>query len=184
MVSLDGYEYLVPRKADGQVMTMERASCSMPGMLALAAHHLGDREAFGVAEELAETCFRLYNSQESGLGADQVSIPDMQPTPGAARHSLNSQLTETLLILWRLTKNSRYRQWGYQIALSIETYCKSAYGYCALEDVNGLGKADKQDGGFLASTVKYLFLLFGPDSVLPLDRWVFNGAGHPFPILP
>jgi mannosyl-oligosaccharide alpha-1,2-mannosidase len=30
---------------------------------------------------------------------------------------------------------------------------------------------------------RYLYLLFSPSSLLPLDRWVFNTEGHPFPII-
>ncbi len=29
---------------------------------------------------------------------------------------------------------------------------------------------------------QYLYLLFSEDSVFPLDQWVFNANGHPFPI--
>ncbi len=35
---------------------------------------------------------------------------------------------------------------------------------------------------FLAETLKYLYLLFSPEDVLPLDQWVFNTEAHPFPI--
>ena len=36
---------------------------------------------------------------------------------------------------------------------------------------------------FLAETLKYLYLLFSNDTVLPLDRWVFNTEAHPLPVL-
>ena len=29
--------------------------------------------------------------------------------------------------------------------------------------------------------MKYLYLLFGPDDLLPLDKVVFNTEAHPFP---
>lgn len=32
-----------------------------------------------------------------------------------------------------------------------------------------------------AETLKYFYLLFGPDDVLPLDKVVFNTEAHPFP---
>ncbi|RVX07853.1 Mannosyl-oligosaccharide 1,2-alpha-mannosidase MNS2 [Vitis vinifera] len=35
---------------------------------------------------------------------------------------------------------------------------------------------------FLAETLKYLYLLFSPPSVIPLDEWVFNTEAHPFRI--
>ena len=34
----------------------------------------------------------------------------------------------------------------------------------------------------LAETFKYLYLLFSPSDLLPLDRWVFNTEAHPLPI--
>jgi len=42
---------------------------------------------------------------------------------------------------------------------------------------------DVQQSFFLAETLKYLYLLFSPDHVMPLDQWVFNTEAHPFPIL-
>jgi len=33
---------------------------------------------------------------------------------------------------------------------------------------------------FLAETLKYLYLLFSPPEVMPLDEWVFNTEAHPF----
>ena len=32
-----------------------------------------------------------------------------------------------------------------------------------------------------AETLKYLYLLFSPDDLLPLDKIVLNTEGHPFP---
>ena len=37
---------------------------------------------------------------------------------------------------------------------------------------------------FIAETLKYLFLLYSDDSVIPLDQWVLNTEAHPFPLIP
>lgn len=34
---------------------------------------------------------------------------------------------------------------------------------------------------FLAETLKYLYLLFGPNDIFPLDKYVFNTEAHPLP---
>jgi mannosyl-oligosaccharide alpha-1,2-mannosidase len=34
----------------------------------------------------------------------------------------------------------------------------------------------------LSLRLKYLFLLFSDDDLVPLDRWVFNTEAHPLPI--
>lgn len=40
----------------------------------------------------------------------------------------------------------------------------------------------KQISFFLAETLKYLYLLFSDDSLIPLDKYVFNTEAHPFPV--
>jgi len=35
---------------------------------------------------------------------------------------------------------------------------------------------------FLAETLKYLYLIFSDDDVLPLDEWVLNTEAHPLKI--
>ena len=35
---------------------------------------------------------------------------------------------------------------------------------------------------FLAETLKYLYLLFSDESLLPLDKYVSNTEAHPFPV--
>lgn len=35
---------------------------------------------------------------------------------------------------------------------------------------------------FLAETLKYFYLLFGSNDVLPLDKYVFNTEAHPLPV--
>lgn len=43
--------------------------------------------------------------------------------------------------------------------------------------------SDLMESFFLAETLKYLYLLFADDqTILPLDKWVFNTEAHPLPI--
>ena len=34
----------------------------------------------------------------------------------------------------------------------------------------------------IGETIKYLYLLFSDDTVIPLDQYVFNTEAHPLPI--
>ena len=36
---------------------------------------------------------------------------------------------------------------------------------------------------WLAETLKYLYLMFSPPDLLPLDKWVLNTEAHPMRIL-
>lgn len=59
-------------------------------------------------------------------------------------------------------------------------------GYAGLRSVTVLPPIhdDTQQSFFLAETLKYLYLLFSPADVMPLDEWVFNTEAHPLKILP
>ena len=41
---------------------------------------------------------------------------------------------------------------------------------------------DFLDSYFLAETLKYLYLLFSEEDIIPLDQWVFNTEAHPLPV--
>ena len=41
---------------------------------------------------------------------------------------------------------------------------------------------DKMESFFLGETLKYLYLLFSDESLVPLDHFVFNTEAHPLPI--
>lgn len=70
---------------------------------------------------------------------------------------------------------------------ALEKNCRiSTGGYTGLKDVynSNAPKDDVQQSFLIAETLKYLWLLFSDDSVLPLDKWVFNTEAHPFPLIP
>lgn len=50
--------------------------------------------------------------------------------------------------------------------------------------VNTGVKDNMMQSFFLAETLKYLYLLFSPPSVISLDEWVFNTEAHPLRIVP
>nr|KAG5711138.1 hypothetical protein BaRGS_004782 [Batillaria attramentaria] len=51
--------------------------------------------------------------------------------------------------------------------------------YTGLRDVYQANpqKDDVQQSFFLAETLKYLYLIFSDDDLIPLDKWVFNTEG-------
>lgn len=98
---------------------------------------------------------------------------------------LRPEVIETYWYLWRFTHDPRYRQWGWEAALAIEKYCRVSSGFSGVKDVYSSTPAhdDVQQSFFLAETLKYLYLLFSGDDLLPLDHWVFNTEAHPLPVL-
>ncbi|CAD7701141.1 unnamed protein product [Ostreobium quekettii] len=176
---------------DNEARRMHHLACFVPGTLALGAATttlFGDRadEMMALARELALTCYSFYKTTRTGLGPDIVSFPmdadyDMAPT-GVNGNHLRPETVESLFVLYRLTGDRKYRQWGMDIFVAWETYARlPAGGYSTLLSVADPGShGDSQESFFLAESLKYLYLLFEDPAVLPLDEWVFNTEAHPF----
>jgi mannosyl-oligosaccharide alpha-1,2-mannosidase len=98
---------------------------------------------------------------------------------------LNSETVESYFVMWRLTHEQKYRDWAWEAFLAIEKNCRVDGGYAGLNDVsNNFGGNDNlQQTFFLAETLKYLYLIFSDDSVIPLDKYVFNTEAHPLGII-
>jgi mannosyl-oligosaccharide alpha-1,2-mannosidase len=100
------------------------------------------------------------------------------------------ELVESLFYLWRYTKNEMYREWAWEIftRIHLHTRSKKYCGYSGVENVNDaiddIRHINQQPSYLIAETFKYLYLLFSPKELLPLERYVFNTEGHPLRILP
>lgn len=98
---------------------------------------------------------------------------------------LRPETVESLFILYRLTKDKKYQDYGWSIFQAIEQHAKiSTGGYSSLNSVKDtkLGFRDKMESFFLGETLKYLFLLFSDVDMVPLDKFVFNTEAHLLPI--
>ncbi|GMI72341.1 alpha-mannosidase 3 [Hibiscus trionum] len=164
-----------------------------------------DLENLRLAEDLAKTCFEMYSVTATGLapeiayfhtkvyfesgldGGNKSSeyINDIVIKPADRHNLLRPETVESLFVLYRITQDPKYREWGWQIFESFEKYTKvDSGGYTSLDDVTTLPprRRDKMETFFLAETLKYLYLLFGDRSVMPLDKFVFNTEAHPLPL--
>lgn len=64
---------------------------------------------------------------------------------------------------------------------SIEKYCKTKYGYGSLKNVNNKDSVeDRMESFFMAETLKYLYLLFDPDSEIDILNKVCSFIMHLF----
>ena len=99
---------------------------------------------------------------------------------------LRPETVESYFIMWRITHEQKYRDWGWQVVQALDEYCKTDEGgYAGIRDVwsSTINQKDNvQQSWFLAETLKYLYLLFCDDDVISLDNWVFNTEAHPLPI--
>lgn len=165
-----------------------------------------DLKNLKLAEDLAKTCYEMYAVTSTGLAPEIAYFHTESYSEGGLdggnkssgyiddiiikhndRHNLlRPETVESLFVLHRITGDPKYREWGWKIFEAFEKHTKiESGGYTSLDDVTTIPpqKRDKMETFFLGETLKYLYLLFGNDDLLPLDKYVFNTEAHPFPVI-
>jgi len=171
---------------------MDHFACFLPGNIALGLLHdavKGEKaeEYESFAKKMMNACyFGLYNTT-TGLGCQSYYYDQDEDkiVPNDPSYKQRPEVIESLVMLYRLTGNDLYQQWGWSIFQAIEKYCKQEAGYSGVLDVTdeNSGSDDEQQSFFLAETLKYLYLLFMGEDTLSLDEWVFNTEAHPLRIM-
>ncbi|KAJ7872689.1 glycoside hydrolase [Mycena leptocephala] len=141
------------------------------------------RTASGLSPEIVH--FRENIDSADGDWYIKGARPPGEPPVYDARYILRPETVESLFLAWRLTGHPKYRQYGWEIFQAIETHCRvPGGGYASVLNVEEVPVTweDKMETFLMSETLKYLFLLFSDDSVLPLDQYVFNTEAHPLPI--
>jgi len=174
------------------VPKMDHLVCFLPGVLALGSWAgAGDTADLELAEELIEGCWMMYNSTKTGIAPEIAQFElsghkrDIWIKPNDAFSRLRPETLESLFVLWRVTKNTKYRDWGWSIYQAIEKHARvPTGGYAIIKNVDSLPVVleDKMESFFLAETLKYLYLLFSGPELFPLDKFVFNTEAHVMPI--
>ncbi|KAL9157287.1 hypothetical protein ABFS82_09G133300 [Erythranthe guttata] len=181
------FAYLCERIGSSLTDKMDELACFAPGMLALGSSGYGPAEAkkfLSLAEELAWTCYNFYQSTPTKLAGENYFFnPGQDMSVGTSWNILRPETVESLFYLWRLTGNKTYQEWGWNIFQAFEKNSRIDSGYVGLKDVNTGVKDNMMQSFFLAETLKYLYLLFSPSSVISLDEWVFNTEAHPIKIM-
>ncbi|KAI1303826.1 glycoside hydrolase family 47 protein [Xylaria venustula] len=167
-----------------------------------------------LARDLTKTCWGMYAVTKTGLAPEiawfHAKEEDLRPAPGdrltaPTRDSLSAwkkdyivkpldahnlqrpETVESLFIMWRITEDPIYREWGWKIFKAFEKHTKLSerQGYTSVNDVNAVPPPprDNMESFWLAETLKYLYLLFSPNDFLPLTEVVFNTEAHIFPVL-
>ncbi|KRF93895.1 mannosyl-oligosaccharide alpha-1,2-mannosidase IA isoform X1 [Drosophila mojavensis] len=190
-VSPNGLTYVSDLKFDRLEHKMDHLACFSGGLFALGAatrqnHHTD--KYMEVGKGITNTCHESYIRTPTQLGPEAFRFSEAAEARALRSQEkyyiLRPETFESYFVLWRLTHDQKYRDWGWQAVQALEKHCRTPHGYCGLRNVyqQEPQKDDVQQSFFLAETLKYLYLLFSDDSVLPLDEWVFNTEAHPLPI--
>ncbi|KAK9851563.1 hypothetical protein WJX84_007256 [Apatococcus fuscideae] len=173
--------------------SMDIFTCFVPGMLTLGITSgavTGSKadQYLQLAEDVAQTCHMFYASQPSGLAGEMYIFPpgqDLKVDPGQPESLQRPEAVEGWFYLWRHTGNQMYRDWAWDVFQAWIKNGQSSAGFSGILDVTkgSPSKDNLQQSFFLAELLKYEYLIHGPDTELPLDKWVFNTEAHPFKII-
>ncbi|XP_039962372.1 mannosyl-oligosaccharide alpha-1,2-mannosidase IA isoform X1 [Bactrocera tryoni] len=189
--SSGGLTYVSDLKFDHLEHKMDHLACFAGGLYALAASTRQNQYAnkfMEIGKGLTNTCHESYTRTPTKLGPEAFRFSDAAEARALKSQEkyyiLRPETMESYFVLWRLTHDQKYRDWGWEAVQALETYCRTMHGYSGIKNVyqENPQKDDVQQSFFLAETLKYLYLLFSDDSLLPLDEWIFNTEAHPLPI--
>ncbi|CCF58580.1 hypothetical protein KAFR_0E04290 [Kazachstania africana CBS 2517] len=164
-------------------------------------------EDWQIAKDLTHTCYQMYHQLPSGLSPEIVVFNgdeleehetrdwwkapsgDFYVKPLDAHNLQRPETVESIMILYHLTGNQKYREWGQEIMESFDkntcVHCDdpSRKFYTSLNNCIEMptDKRDNLESFWIAETLKYLHLLFQDD--VDMTKFVFNTEAHPFPVL-
>ncbi|CAI5474015.1 unnamed protein product [Closterium sp. Yama58-4] len=141
--------------------------------------------ATGLAPEIAYFNMREDSQEFMGTRRDAEYGRDIQIHQADRHNLLRPETVEALLYMHRVTGNPRYRDAGWRMFQAFEKHTRvPSGGYTSLDDVSRVPppKRNKMETFLLGETLKYFYLLFGDNDVLPFDKYVFNTEAHPLPI--
>ncbi|KAF3901434.1 hypothetical protein ABW21_db0202463 [Orbilia brochopaga] len=184
---------------------MDHLVCFMPGNILLGATNgttvaearklpgWGPREEedLTLARELMRSCYEMYNVTVTGLAPeiaffnmDEAGTEDIQIKQQDAHNLQRPETIESLFLMYRMTGDEIYREWGWKIFKAfVKHSAVEGGGFTSLDTVLTVppSQRNNMESFWLAETLKYFYLLFSPDDLLPLTDVVFNTEAHPLP---
>eukprot|EP00759_Apiculatamorpha_spiralis_P035518 PhF_6_TR36212/c0_g1_i1/m.52845/K01230/MAN1; mannosyl-oligosaccharide alpha-1,2-mannosidase len=173
-------KYTIPGSITGN--SMEHLACFSGGLMALDYSVTKNTKNLQLAEDIAYTCHEMYQSSASKLSPDSVVISSSGISPGDSKYILRPETVETYFYLYRVTKNQKYRDWGFEVIKACNEVLRvESGGYSGTHNVNSRSGSlnDLMESFWMAETLKYLYLLASEDSVLDITKFVFNTEAHP-----
>lgn len=139
-----------------------------PAVLALS----GDQTR---AAALQNSSYKMWNL--AGIEPEQLDYATMTITDPS--YALRPEIIESTYYLYHYTQDAKYLAMGQTYFDSLVKYCRTDVGFAELADVRSKKKNDAMESFFFAETLKYLYLLYAPESTLDFNAVIFNTEAHP-----
>lgn len=180
-------------------VSMTKGQVTLPVFQSLDAYWPGVLSLFG---EITDAMKSLHNYhrvwKQFGFTPEFYNIPQAEAGTNREGYPLRPELIESVMYLYRATRDPWLIQVGVDILRSLQHSAKTTCGYATINDVRDHRKADRMESFFLAETTKYLYLLFDTDNfihntgsegelintqwgrcVVDAGGYIFNTEAHP-----
>lgn len=127
------------------------------------------------AQRLQASAFRMW--QLRGIEPEVIDYATMAIR--AAGYPQRPEIIESTWYLRRATQDPRYLAMGKTLFDALVAHTRTPDGYTVLTSVETMAKGDLMPSYFLAESLKYLYLIFAPDTAIDLDHTVFTTEAHP-----
>ncbi|RUS25640.1 glycoside hydrolase [Jimgerdemannia flammicorona] len=181
--------------------------CFLPGNILLGGTLFNNNTVIEFATRLMHSCYQAWACTPTGIAPEGWAWIDQRQVSSTGvplvainkrdemrqrkwgfyvkdpRYALRPETIESLFYFYRLTGDSKYQDAAWHLFQAINSTSRTPVGFSKIEDVtksDGGKFIDMQESFFLAETLKYLYLIFSPPSMISLNEWVFNTEGHPF----
>lgn len=189
-VSSGGLTYIGEYKNSRVEPKMGHLTCFAGGMFALGAKGSKDEQHYiNLGAEVTRTCHESYSRSPLKLGPEAFGFTGNNEAVAVRSNEkyyiLRPEVVESYFVMWRITKDVKYREWGWEAVQALEKHCRVGSGFSGIKNVYDEKPThdDVQQSFLLAETLKYLYLLFSEDELINMDEWVFNTEAHPFPVI-
>ena len=127
------------------------------------------------AKRLQDSSMRMW--MVAGVEPERLDYTNMKIV--AAGYPLRPEIIESTYYLYHYTHDAKYLAMGIVYYNALVKYCRTDEAYAELSDVRTKAQADSMESFFFAEVMKYLYLLFAPESTLEFDNVIFNTEAHP-----
>lgn len=155
---------------------MESLSWFAGGNFILGGSVTNNKTLIDFGLSIADTAGAVYNMTKTGLGGEFISWNTVCNTDVEDEYSCNEntslrlsdpqfrlrpEVLETWYHAYRMTRNSKYREWVWKAFEAINIYCRTDTGFTAIsnvDDPDGGYKLDMQESFVFAEVFKYVYL--------------------------
>ncbi|TRY73471.1 hypothetical protein TCAL_01574 [Tigriopus californicus] len=178
---------------------MKQGAVTMPVFQSLEAFWPGTLSLIGENMKGLKSLHNYHQIwKQYGFMPEFYNVPQGQASSKREGYPLRPEHIESIMYLYRATKDPFLLQAGEDILRSIEHSARTECGYATVKDVRDHTLEDRMESFFLAETTKYLYLLFDTNNwihnpgntaqihetphgkcVLNAGGYIFNTEAHP-----